>query len=384
MAEVEEVQGGNKIMPIYFKAKDVPDRLNTLEICLEAEKVAGEGDIDGAQLIKGLWRIYVKNEAARATLLTEKLCLRNVTVELYSSNPYLRSEPEGHYVEIHEVPISYQHADVLRCLMKHGLTATAPVRHKYARPPNNRQKLFKTGSRCLHVQGPIDKLPRKILLGINMVPVWSPDRPKPTEEIKCSNCLQKGHRKESCQSEVVCLACKQPGHRKGQCSIHHDDLEVSDLQPMTQVNPDVSDLTDIPTTSNQHPEGRAEQSISDPQPSQMEGQKDQQVQQAGVQSSLFQFLRGGPPERGGMVRRPSTTRRHTSHRKRVRSNTGREGTTVVKKMDGRRTPTLRVTPSTGDNADLTNDEWASDLNNSEDDFAGEASKRQVEEVPPPT
>ena len=48
-----KVQGDSKVQPLYFKARDVPKKLSVLEICREAEKITGAGEVDGAQCIRG-------------------------------------------------------------------------------------------------------------------------------------------------------------------------------------------------------------------------------------------------------------------------------------------------------------------------------------------
>ena len=223
-----EVQGVPKIKPVFFKAKDFPGKLTTLQICRAAESTAGVGEVEGAQCIKGLWRIYLNSEAARNTLLTEKLCLEDVTVDLYSTNPYLKPEPEGHYMEVHDMPLSYDNAEIIKWLLRYGFSAATEVKYKYVRDEMNKLTNFKTGVRFLHVRGPIEALPRKAQIGLFTVSLWSPDQPKPKRDPKCSKCLQRGHLKEDCPSEVVCLRCKQPGHMKGQCQVDDSEPEGPD------------------------------------------------------------------------------------------------------------------------------------------------------------
>ena len=228
--DTEEVQGEQKIRPLYFKAKDIPGKTTVFEVCREAERVAGTGEVEGAQCIKGLWRLYLNSDQARTTLLIDGMSLKEVTVDLYSTNPFLRPEPEGHYVEVHDMPLSYDNNEISKWLTTHGFEEASPIKYKYARDNNNKLTNFKTGGRFLYVKGPLEQLPRKAQIGLFTVSLWSPARERLPREPKCSNCLQKGHLKQDCIAETVCLACKQQGHKKGECPMNSLE-DVSEHTP---------------------------------------------------------------------------------------------------------------------------------------------------------
>ncbi|XP_076436758.1 uncharacterized protein LOC143298339 [Babylonia areolata] len=69
------------VNPVFLKSKDVPnvtsDRpVSVLEMCLAAERTAGQGSVIGAQLMNGLWRIYPASREARSTILVQGVRIR--------------------------------------------------------------------------------------------------------------------------------------------------------------------------------------------------------------------------------------------------------------------------------------------------------------------
>ena len=69
------------------------------EICQAAERTCGFESMDGAQRLRGLWRLYPKTEEARMKLLTDRLVLRGTTVMPCDTNPFLL-RPAGNETQI--------------------------------------------------------------------------------------------------------------------------------------------------------------------------------------------------------------------------------------------------------------------------------------------
>ena len=351
-----EVQGEPKIKPLYFKAKDVPSQLTTLEICREAERIAGVGQLEGAQIIRGLWRIYFKSEEAREKLQLEGISLKGVSVELYATNPFLQPQTDGQYVEVHDMPLSYDNNEIARWLNTHGFQAASEIKHKYARDENNKLTSFKTGSRFLYVKGDISKLPRKVQIGLFTVSLWSSAQERVIRDPKCTNCLENGHMKRECKNAMVCFSCKQPGHKKGECTITtHDEVldsgthdEVLDsrtqdeaAQLLSMVNPSADPDAKI----LQQVTAMLREARELPQPS----------------STSSPFIRGRRLTRGARGMGVSANGRHSS-RKREQPDTSREEMSS-KKKDERRTPVAEHKPSDRDEEsppDHTSDEESSD------------------------
>ena len=63
MAGNENITSTRGVYPLFVKHKDLgtPERvrLTVFQLCRELEKVLKREDIEGAQRVRGLWRIYL-------------------------------------------------------------------------------------------------------------------------------------------------------------------------------------------------------------------------------------------------------------------------------------------------------------------------------------
>ena len=186
--------------------------------------MGGQGQIDGAQVIKGLWRIYPKSEEARMEILSSQITLRGTRVDIYDTNPYIRQDTDSHYVAVHDLPLSYSNQELEKRFTLRGFTLSSDIKYQYAQDENKKLTSYKTGSHLTFIKGPIHSLPEKANIGLFTARIWSPNQTKTySGPKKCSNCLQEGHLKSECVNQVVCLACKQPGHRRGECRVETSD-----------------------------------------------------------------------------------------------------------------------------------------------------------------
>jgi len=314
----EEVQGGEKVIPVFFKQNEIisikEHPLTTLEVCRAAEKAAGVGSIEGAQVIKNLWRIYCKTNDARQNLLEEKLSLRNITIDIYDQNPYTRPAGENTYLAIHDIPLSYDNTVIQRWLETHGFPPVSSIKYQYARDEQNKLTSYKTGSRFVYVGGDPAKIPDRAQIGLFTAKLWHPGLKKQKATLKCSNCLQTGHIKANCQSQVVCLSCKQEGHRKGECPL--------------EAEPQDEDINTIPQQDT-HPGSEVDELVIQ----KVAALLAQSKVHTNLASSLSSHSRGTPPPRGRWYH----SYRTPLPRKRGRSDPSREQMNT-KKKDVRRTP----------------------------------------------
>ena len=113
------------VLPVFFKNDSVlPNRneqnfMRPYEVCNAAAQVVGSDNIDGAQQIKNLWRLYVKSDDARMKLLTESLSLRNKHVQLLDRNPYSPRQTDDNLpvvrVTVADIPLSFDN----QCIAEH-------------------------------------------------------------------------------------------------------------------------------------------------------------------------------------------------------------------------------------------------------------------------
>jgi len=327
--QAQEVQGGPKVTPVFFKQGDVLNYkekpINTLEVCRAAEAVAGSGSIEGAQVIRGLWRIYCQTNHARQKLLDEKMSMRNILVDIYDTNPFVKPFGESTYLAIHDIPLSYDNNEIKKWLVTHGFPPASDIKYQFARDENNKLTSFKTGSRFVYVEGDASKIPDKAQIGLFTAKLWHPGLKQKQKVMKCSNCLQEGHTKTTCKSEVVCLICKQPGHRRGEC-------------PM---EPEVNTEIQTPAATLKGSIGDVDRDTLQQVSSLLSQMKAQPATSAGTRTTF------APPRRGrGYPRYRST-------RKRVRSGQSIEEM-FTKKTDSRRTPVSHP------KANINEEDWGTD------------------------
>ena len=87
----------NMITPLYIKHSDIgdrDDRISTFQFCKMFDDKIDMKDIEGAQRIKGLWRIYMKNEEAKKKLFSENITVagKKITYTMKThSSPHLQN-----------------------------------------------------------------------------------------------------------------------------------------------------------------------------------------------------------------------------------------------------------------------------------------------------
>lgn len=114
------------IEPMYFLNNDIDQEggkyLGTWEICMAVLEVVGDKNvIDAAQRIGGLWRMYLKDELARALLLSTGINLIRIQISLRDKNPFLHPGQEA--VEttrlfMRSTPLSFDIEEITSALKK--------------------------------------------------------------------------------------------------------------------------------------------------------------------------------------------------------------------------------------------------------------------------
>ena len=64
-------------LPIFFKQQDIEDgeggrSITCYDVCMAVSAVTGKDSIEGAQNVRGIWRIYLRNRTARLQLCVKK------------------------------------------------------------------------------------------------------------------------------------------------------------------------------------------------------------------------------------------------------------------------------------------------------------------------
>ena len=83
------------VEPLFMKNSDLslPD-LKPYDICEALSRVVGVGNVDGAQKVGNIWRLYLKNNKSRADIyLKKELVVNGRKVKIFDGNPqYVTSQ----------------------------------------------------------------------------------------------------------------------------------------------------------------------------------------------------------------------------------------------------------------------------------------------------
>ena len=158
------------VEPVFFKQKDIGGNqslptLNPYDVCMAVSRIVGQGNVDGAQNINGIWRVYLLSKESRVNLLVKgSLSLMGQQVQLYDRNPALVKDPSEvvERLTIKDLPLSVSNNEIDAFLAGKGLLPVSGVKYTRARDENGGLTSFKTGDRFVFVKGPIlPVLPKK-------------------------------------------------------------------------------------------------------------------------------------------------------------------------------------------------------------------------------
>lgn len=228
-----------EVQPVFFKQTEILKNISGLEICQAVSEVVGDSNlVEGAQLRRypkggGLWRIYMTSMEARTTLLATGLSVGDVSVELYSQNPFATGghDPDKQSIKItvKDIPISVAPESVKEMFVSHGVTITSQVLYGYYRDKAGKLTNLKNGDRVAYASEEELKkspLPRKSQCGFFTCRVFHEGQPE--AEKKCFKCNQVGHYGYQCEKPDVCSACKEADHKAGEpvCKLYASEQDV--------------------------------------------------------------------------------------------------------------------------------------------------------------
>ena len=219
MAPGTPSSGGNPPKPLFLKEKDLPYEVLVHELCTRCELVGGKDSVEGAQVIKGLWRIFVKTEDARARLLMDGISMKGHAVTLSDTDPYKQLDSNGREVVttrllISDLPMYMPDYEVEEILDKLGVDQRSKVMYDRAWDQQGRISRFKTGKRFAYIVVPEHPLPKSIEFGV-FTPKLSYLEQAQYKPRQCFKCLEQGHLARDCPNQVRCHTCNGSGHKSG-------------------------------------------------------------------------------------------------------------------------------------------------------------------------
>ena len=212
------------IPPLYFKAWEVPSDVDIPEICHAAERVSGVNTVEGAQLVKNLWRLYPLCNQSRSDLLLAGMEVRGRAVTLHDANPLAIRDPSEMEKSttrllIADLPLAMDEKDIKSGLDKLGVNLVSNFFFELARNADKSLSRFKTGRRFVFIETPERPLARVMKLGIFSARLFHKEQF--AVQKKCFNCQGLGHIARECPRDIMCHTCGREGHRMGdpECSL---------------------------------------------------------------------------------------------------------------------------------------------------------------------
>lgn len=186
------------VPPLFIKDQDIGDRnVTPIQLCSAVIRVIGATKLDGIQRINNLWRLYVKDRAARVELYIKQTLLINTKhVPLYDQNPFASNQPgprqNNDKLTVRNVPLSVSNDEIKKMLEEQNVQLASPIRYGYIRDIDGGLTSYKSGDRFVYVIPFDPPLPRK-------------------QDVGMFPCIVIHHGKMT-----PCIACGQAGHKIGE------------------------------------------------------------------------------------------------------------------------------------------------------------------------
>ena len=93
-------ESNERCEPVFFRQSDYDANcesrsdtaLTTYDVCMSVSKIVGKSLVDGAQNIRGVWRIYLSDRPARLNLCVKRqINIKGVSVPVFDKNPSITS-----------------------------------------------------------------------------------------------------------------------------------------------------------------------------------------------------------------------------------------------------------------------------------------------------
>jgi len=192
------------VEPVFFKNQDVyteSHNLKTLEVCEAVADIVGQTNVDGAQNVWGLWRIYLTSVESRVSLLTKGLSIRGRTVTLFDKSPRATNVHSQNVekIVIRDVPLSVDNDLIMEYLRKfEHLKLTSDVRYSRERSEDGFLTKYRNGDRYIFAEAPVFP----VLPNNDKIDIFNARISHPTQRDICKVCHLRGHS----ANQAACLA----------------------------------------------------------------------------------------------------------------------------------------------------------------------------------
>ncbi len=213
------------VTPLFVKHKELGlhenEQLTVFQFCKELFKNGVTQDsLEGAQRIRGLWRVYFTTTQSRDQVYANDFVFRGKTVQTYQENPFLDNRDNKDHrqttkVSIQQLPLSVSNNVVENMLKNLGCKYDGNIQFECERDEHGKLTMIKNGNRFVFADKKIEEnpLPRFTYCGNWRIRIYH--KGQTYEPKKCFKCLRTGHLGYNCPNERVCRSCEQEGHKEG-------------------------------------------------------------------------------------------------------------------------------------------------------------------------
>ena len=183
------------VAPIFVKSTDLPEldeRHLALLLCEEMASMVS-GDICGAQLIKGIWSIWIKTHEARATLIDQVkvITIRRHRIQLHNDYPIVSKHVPGEKVLFKDLPFDVSDRDIIDYVYSSSdvQIKTKSVLRARIRDISGDLTPFYSGDRFIYIRGGCRRvLPSFADIGSHRCRIFHS-----SQKQACRRCLNVGH-----------------------------------------------------------------------------------------------------------------------------------------------------------------------------------------------
>lgn len=196
------------------------------EMYTAVSKTVNATHITGLQRINGMWRIYVDNATDKVALISNGVTIRGHNIPILPTNPQRLDSEITTRIRVQNIPLSADDGIISRSLMLKGLDVISVTREKLR--IGGKLTNCDTGDRIVIVKTSSlrEPLHRFITFGQFKAKVIHRGQVKPV--LKCNKCLEDGHTTKMCTNDWKCRQCGNVGHKQADCQIETSEKSDSE------------------------------------------------------------------------------------------------------------------------------------------------------------
>jgi len=190
------------IEPLYLKCSELPAKdITALEICQANARVIGAQNVEGAQKVKNVWKLYAKSKKCRADLfIKEQLLTSQGRIRLYSKDPS-KAGFFGRATEkimIKDIPLDMENEVIRQSLESLNVVFVSAIKYSLIRGSDGSLTQFKDGDRFAYIE-PRDPIPRVVKIDGHDATIYHHGK----YNLTCRSCGVIGHKSgdEVCQAK---------------------------------------------------------------------------------------------------------------------------------------------------------------------------------------